>query len=80
MEIEDRTDCRHCLRLSITSSKVRGPAVFLSSRAGSEASPRHGIAIASRTLICREWALRESETMTCKVSELTAVFHNLQAS
>ena len=43
MEIEDRSDCRHCLCLSVTSSKVRGPAVFSSTRAGSEASPRRGI-------------------------------------
>ena len=46
MEIEDRSDCRHCLRLSITSSKVRGPAVVSSTWAGSEASPGRGIAIA----------------------------------
>ena len=59
MEIEDRFDCRHCLRLSITSNKVRGPAVVSSTRAGSEASPRRGIAIASRTIAAN--GLRERD-------------------
>ena len=78
MEIEDRSDCLHCLRLSITSSKVRGPAVVSNYRAGSEASPRRGIAsFADR---CRKWALRKTEVTTFKVSELAAALHNLQAS
>ena len=78
MEIEDRSDCRQCIHLSIISSKVRGPAVVSSTRAGSEASPGRGIA--SFANHCHQRTLRKSETTTRHVSKLAAALHNLQAS